>query len=150
MKNLISIIICAVTLTSCGIMGEEIGRVSFKETSNYQLHIKETTLDLKKGEKISFWTDTDIEYEGELALVYILEIWQDTIKVGDFELNALKTNPTMMEVKTQLGNKTSWSYQGKMDFLKVENNGEFTFKAVIKSSENSTLKLNKADLVFKK
>lgn len=85
-----------------------------------------------------------------MALVYIVEMWQDSVKLGGLELNALKTNPTMMEVKTQFGNKTSWTYQGKMNFLEVENNGSFTFKAILKSSDNQTLKLNKADLVFKK
>ncbi len=150
MKKLISIILFATTLISCDIMGEEIGRLSFTETSNYELNVKELTLELKKGEKISFWTDTDIEYESDLALVYQLELWQDTGKIGGIQLNALETNPTLMQVKTQLGNKTSWSYQGKMNFFQIENTGKYTFKAIIKSSENPTLKLNKADLVFKK
>ncbi len=54
MKKLIGIILSAVLLISCGLMGEEIGRVSFKETSNYELHLKAINLDLKKGEKLRF------------------------------------------------------------------------------------------------
>jgi hypothetical protein len=151
MKKILIGLSFLVFLIGCdALTGEEIGRLPINQTSNNELIIKETTLELKKDEKVSFWTETDIEFEDEIALVYTVEIWKDTVKQGGFQLDALKTNPTMMEVKTSFGNKTKWSYTGKMDFLRIEQNGTYTFKAVLNSSDNQTLKINKAELVLKK
>jgi hypothetical protein len=150
MKKIVLGIITSFLLVSCSMFAEEIARIPFKQTSNTELNIKEITLELSKDDKIAIWTDTDIEYEGQLALVYTLELWQDSTNIGVIELNALETNPTLMEVKTSFGNKTSWSYQGKMNAITIDNDGTYTFKAILQSSDNKTLLLKKSDLVLKK
>ena len=150
MKKIVLGIITSFLLVSCGMFAEEVARIPFKQTSNTKLNVKETTLELIKGDKIAFWTDTDIAYEGHLALVYTLELWKDTLNIGVIELNALETNPTMLEVKTSFGSKTSWSFEGKMNYMTIDNDGTYTFKAILQSSDNETLVLKKSDLVFKK
>ena len=72
------------------------------------------------------------------------------MNIGVIELNALETNPTMLEVKTSFGSKTSWSFEGKMNYMTIDNDGTYTFKAILQSSDNETLVLKKSDLVFKK
>lgn len=138
-------------LLSCDTFtADEIARLSFKETSNYELNIEEAALELKKGDKIHYWTEIDIEYENDLALVYNIEVWKDSVKLGGLEANALQTNPTIMELRTNIGNKTSWSFKGRMFTNTIEEDGSYRFLAVVRSSENPTLKLNKVELVLKK
>ncbi|WP_074407792.1 hypothetical protein [Aquimarina megaterium] len=149
-KLLLGLSITLILIGCDALIGEEIGRISFKQTSNIEQIIREITLDLKEGEKISFWTETDIEYENELTLIYTVELWIDSKEQGGFKMNALETNPTMMEIKKSFGNETSWSYTGKMNHLTIKEDGNYTFKAVLHSSENNNLKINKAELVLKK
>lgn len=138
-------------LSGCdALTGEEIGRLKINRISNAELIIEEITLDLKKDEKISFWTETDIEYNNDLKLFYTIELWKDSVKIGGFYLDALDTNPTLMNFKTTIRGKTSWTYTGKMDFMKIEEDGQYTCKAALNSSDNPSLKVNKAELVFKR
>ena len=151
MNNLKLTLVAVFLMAGCdSITGDEVARLPINETSNKELIIKEATLDLKKGDAISFWTEMDMEYEDDVAMVYTVEIWKDTVKQGGFKLNAMETNPTLYEVKTSFGNKTSWSYTGKMERLGIESDGKYTFKAVINSSDNPTLVLKKAELILKK
>ena len=55
-----------------------------------------------------------------------------------------------MEVKKVLGNKTSWSFSGKMKHITIKEDGDYIFKAILRSSDNPTLNINKAELVLKK
>lgn len=139
------------TLYGCaGIGGEEIARMDFENLSNVELHTKEATINLKKGEKISFWSEIDLEFENQLMLVYTIEIWNDTTKLGGLQFDALETNPTFKEIRTSLGNKTTWSFTGKMDFWEVLEDGNYTFIAALASSDNPSLQLNKSTLILKK
>jgi len=138
-------------VNGCGAFHEkEIGRLSLTQTSSNELHMKQINLNLKKGDEISFWTKIDIEFEENIRLIYSIEVWKDDKKLGGLELDALKTNPTMMEVRTNFGNKTSWSFTGKMNFISIYEDGDYIFKVALYQSDNSTLKINKANIIFKK
>jgi hypothetical protein len=151
MKNTLLIFLAAVVLVACdALFGKEVARLPMEQLSNEEVFIKEVTLDLKKGETIALWADNDIEYENDLALVYIVEIFRDGKSMGGLELNALETNPKMMEVRTTVNEKTSWSYSGKMESIEITDDGQYTIKAILKSSDNPTLRIKKADLVIKK
>ncbi len=151
MKNILLFILACAGLMSCdAITGKEVARVEINTISNHELSIKETRLDLKKGDNIAFWTDLDMEYEGDLGLVYNIEVVRDTTVLGQMELNALDASIKMMEVKTTFGDKTSWSFNGKIGSLGIDTDGHYTIKAIIRSSDNPTLNLKKADLVIKK
>lgn len=151
MKNLLFGLFIALIFSACdAVLGKEVARLEIDQTSNEELIIKQASLSLKKGEEVAFWTEMDMEYENDLALVYVVEVWKDSTLQGSFQLDALETSPTMMEVKTTIGNKTSWSYTGKMDFLNIEEDGNYNFKAIVRSSDNPTLLLHKANLILKK
>lgn len=138
-------------LYSCdALMGEEIGRMSVNATSNTELVEREISLSLQRGDKISFWVDMDMEYEGDLQMACIVEIWKDSTLLGSVEMDALKTNPTVMEIKTSFGSQTSWEYSGKMNFMSVEEPGKYTLKGSFYSNEIPSLNLIKAEIVLKK
>jgi hypothetical protein len=46
--------------------------------------------------------------------------------------------------------KTSWSFSGKNSQMKIEEDGKYTFKGILVASENPSLKVTKAEIVFKK
>ncbi|MEQ9091993.1 MAG: hypothetical protein RIE52_12940 [Balneola sp.] len=151
MKNLFLLLAFSFLMVTCDTLtAEEIARLSFTETSNTELNVEEVSLELKKGEKIHYWTEIDVEYENDLSLVYDIEVWKDSVKLGGLQGNAFETNPTMMEIKKSFGSKTSWSFAGRMFTNTIKEDGNYTFFAVIRSSDNPTLKLNKAELVLKK
>ena len=151
MRKILPAIIIACTFPACdAITGKEVARLELNRISNKELVIKETRLNLRKGEDVAFWTEVDMEFENDLALAYFIEVWKDSTLQGSFQLDALETNPTLMEMKTTFNGKTSWSYTGKMDFLRIEDDGDYAIKAIIKSSDNPTLLLHKADLILKK
>lgn len=151
MKTLrLIILLCVVTQGCDNIFGKEVARIKIDRLSNNELSVKETILNLKKDEEVSLWADMDLEYENDLSLVYSIEIWKDGRLLGNFDLDAMDVNPRMMEIKTSFNDKTSWSYKGKMRSFKAEDTGTYLVKAILRSSENPTLVLNKAELVFKK
>ena len=76
--------------------------------------------------------------------------FRPNLLMSQFRLDALETNPTLMEVKTQVGDSYKWSFNGKMKSIVIEDDADYTFKAVLNSSENPSLLLKKADIVFKK
>ncbi len=151
MRSLFLLGLFAVVAAGCDkIFGEEVARIRIDELSDKELFVKETILNLKKDEEIAFWADMDMDYENDLSLMYSIEIWKDGKMLGGFDLDAMDVNPRMMEVKTSFNDKTSWSYTGKMRSFKAGDTGSYLFKAILRSSGNPTLVLNKAELVFKK
>jgi len=49
--------------------------------------IKEATLDLQKDDEIGIWSEMEIEYEGDVALRFRMEIWRDGKNLGQMELD---------------------------------------------------------------
>lgn len=138
-------------MSACdALTGEEVARMDIHDTSDRELNIKQATVNLKKGDEVAFWTEMDLEYENDLALRYSVEVWKDSQRLKAFDLDALNTNVRMMEVRTSFGNKTSWSYTGRMGKMEIAEDGIYDFKAILRSSGNPTLVLKKANLVLKR
>lgn len=151
MNKIILLCITVILFSRCNALKEkEIARLELNHTSNDSLVIAEETIDVKKGDKIAFWDDLKIQFEGDLMLVFTIEIWKDSIKIGSLRLDALKTNPKLMEVKTQFGNSTKWSFIGRMKYIEIDEDATYKFRAAINSNDNSTLVIHKADLILKK
>jgi hypothetical protein len=131
-------------------MGDEVGRLSFNQGSQDELDFKETTVHVGDGEVIEFWTEIDIEYENDLGLFFGVEVWLDDEGKAVYQMDALKTNPTLKQVSTSFGNKTSTSYTGKMNFVTIEKGGDYTFKVWLNTSDNPTLVVHQAELVLTK
>lgn len=156
MKRLLLLITVSLSLyllPGCNALtGEEVARISINQvsTDDDNLVVKETSLDLKKDDKIAIWSDMDIEYEGYITLRFRIEILEDGEKYSELEINPMDKNITVGETKTTLMGKTNWSFSGKNTNIKIEEDGIYTFKGILVSSENPSLKVNKAELVFKK
>jgi hypothetical protein len=152
MKKLLELLVIALILTGCdAITGKEVGRLQINKLSTEgNLVIKETTLDLKKDEEIGIWSDMDIEYEGDVAMRFRVEIWKHGKKVNGFEIDPTDKNVTMGEVKTTVMGNTDWSFTGRNTAYKIDEDGQYTFKGTLVASDNSSLKVTKAEIVFKK
>jgi hypothetical protein len=92
----------------------------------------------------------DIEYEGEIALRFRMEVLKNGVKTGDLEIDPTAKNITLGEIKTSLQDKTDWSFSGKNSEISIEEDATYTFKALLVASENPTLKVTKAEIVLKK
>lgn len=151
MKKLLILFALPIVLASCGALtGEEIGRLKINKVSTDEnMKVEEAVLDLKKGDEISIWSDMDMEYEGTVSLRFYLEILKDGETYKEFEIDPTDKNITIGEVKTVL-KKTKWKFLGKNKNFKVEEDGKYTFKAYLEASDNTSLKVDKAELVFKK
>jgi len=156
MRRLLSILILLVSLTALtgcdALTGKEVGRLSINEISidDNNLIFKEISLDLKKDEEIGIWSDMDIEYEGDVALRFRIEILKNGENFGAFEIDPTDKNITIGEAKTSWMGKTDWSFFGKNSEVKIEEDGNYTFKGILVASENPTLKITKAEIVLKK
>lgn len=152
MKNLISLasfILILLGITSCG---EEIARLPINAVSidNEHLIVRDTTLELKKGDEIAIWSDMDFEHKGNVGLQFKIEILKNGEAFGGLEIDPTDKNVTTGEVKTVLMGETDWSFSGKNAEIKIEEDGSYTFKSILVASDNSTLKINKAEIVLKK
>jgi hypothetical protein len=105
---------------------------------------------LNKGDKLWFWTDVNIEYKGNLNLEYQIQLIKNSDTLGYLQLHPFDKNVTIGELKTTFFDATKWSFQGSMDFLQIKETGKYTFRTILVSNPNETLKINKADLVLKK
>lgn len=154
MKIAIASFLCIsfLLLLNCSdLTGEEIGRLKINELSpENHLVIKEVTLDLKKGDKIGVWSDIDIEYEGDIALRFRIGASKDGEPHGRFEIDPTETSITIREIKSSILGKTNWSFVGKNSEIEIEENGKYTFKGLLVASDNPSLKITKAEVVFKK
>jgi len=150
MKIPLFTLLSAILLVSCGnTMGNEIARLPIKELSNEELKFQEVSLELNKGDELSFWTDLDVEFEGELELGYGLEIYREETMLDVLQLDAFDVEPILNESIESEGNTTKRSYVGKMASLLIDEEGTYIFKAVLISSEFPPTNIAKADLVIR-
>lgn len=152
MKKLLIIFALSIIFAGCdAILGTEIARLPINQVSTEEnLIIKETTINLKAGDELAIWSDMDMEYDGEVSLIFRVEILKNGKKTGEFEVDPMEKNLTVGEVKTSLMDKTNWSFTGKNSDITIDEDAEYTFKAILIASENSSLVINKAELFFKK
>lgn len=138
-------------ISACGITGQEVGRLSINKLSTPgSLMIKEVTLDLKKGETLLIWSEMDVEYEDDVVMQFKMDVLKNGAPFGSFEINPTDKSISLGELKKTFNRKTTWSFSGKNSELKIEEDGKYNFKAIFVSSDNPTLKVNKAEVVFKK
>lgn len=96
-----------VILYSCeAITGKEVARLNVVQISTQEnLDWKSTTLDLQANEKVYFWAEMDMEYEGDLGLAYQVQVIKGADTLGVMELDPMDKDMTVGEVQTTFGNK---------------------------------------------
>lgn len=151
-KTITTLVLCLFLMGCSALTGEEIARLEINKVSTGSENVfdDEAILELKKGDEIMFWSDMDVTYEGTVELRFNVKIFKDGVKLKQMEIDPTKKNITVGEVKTELMGKTDWSFSGKNSELKINEEGSYTIKAILIASENSSLKVTKAELVIKK
>jgi hypothetical protein len=130
--------------------GREVARVTVDSlVTGEPITWKATNVSLKKGEKLWFWADMGMEYEGDSQLKYLMQIIRNPDTLGFVSLDPDKHKMTIGGTEFSSGGKTQKSYSGKLDFYEVPETGEYTFRVALTSNGNPTLKLMKSDLVLK-
>jgi hypothetical protein len=106
---------------------------------------------LEAGE-VSFWTDLDIQYEGDAKLEYVIDLFQKGSSVGKATCNPLGQLPAKTGwVETNIGSSHSRRGNGKMECsAKLAADGETMVKTTLAfGTKPKTVTLKKADLVIK-
>jgi hypothetical protein len=145
-------ILTLLLLSGCSALtGEEVGRLAINQLSSADNLIKkEASVVLKPGDEIAFWSEMDMEYEGEPTIRFRISITKDGKDLGSMEVDPRKKDMTLGEVKTSIGDKTSWSFSGRGAIIPITEEGNYTFEAILLASDNPTLVIKKAELVLKK
>jgi len=126
--------------------GKETGRVPFVAEG-----AAENTMTLAAGD-VHFWTDIDIEWEGNAALHYKIDLLQGGAVVASATCNPLaRLSVRTGWVETNLGDRHSRRGNGKMDCtLNLTTAGATTVRAELAFSKKpATLTLKKADLAVR-
>lgn len=153
LKKLFIIIALHLFLANCSALtGEEIARLEINKVSTGKDNMfnDRTILELKKDDDIMFWSDMDIAYEGATELRFKVGIFKDGALIKKMEIDPTKKNITLGEAKTEVMGKTNWSFLGKNTELKIEEDGKYGISAILTATNNSNLKVTKAELVIKK
>lgn len=146
MRKILFILLLPFLIVGCGgLFGEEIGRIELAEP----LVEGESTFYVEKGAELAFWVEIDITYDGDLDLIFDVEVLREGTLMGAYQLDALKVNPTVNEQKYTMGGHTSWSFSGEMSYMPIGVSGDYTVKALFRNSDNPTLQIEKIDLVMK-
>lgn len=153
MKKTFFIFLLGGFLSSCSaMMGEELARMPVNKitVTEDEVFAKEATLDLKKGQEIAFWSEIDLESEGDLALEFRVQVWKDNEQIELLNVYPFQGNITMNESKVEFGGQLNWSFSKKNATWKCPDTGSYKFSAILVSNGNEKLKLNKAELVIRK
>ncbi len=153
MTNLrhIYIVLLTLFLSSCSGGLENLATISVTKINPGSNHWIKTTIELKKGDVVELWNDMSIEtkQKDKVEVNYFIEQYLDGKSQGKMKLNALKTNPTLLESKEMSRGRMIKSFQGKMEVLNITESGKHTFKAALFTTDKKLI-LNRANLVFKR
>jgi hypothetical protein len=151
MKKLSCLLPIILIIASCSVFtGDEIGRLCFECNNKTGTETIEYSIELKKADKISFWTETEMEYGPEPVIYYRVEIMWAENDFKEFEFDIFDVNPTMNKVKTSNGSKTKNRFNGKMGSFDVPVDAKYTFKVTLCYPTSDDLNFKKADFVLRK
>lgn len=134
-------------LVGCGaLQNKEVGRIAINEAND---ELQEIELELRKSRPVELWADLQLEFDDEIQLYYNIEVWQGENQVSGQRINGLELEPMMTMEKNQKDAHHSWNLIGKIGEVELIQNGTYTVKASINTSDNATLQLKKVHLVLK-
>jgi len=139
------VLVIACALAACS--GTEVGRVPLTGEG-----AGETIADLKAGQ-VDFWMDIHLEYDGDAALQYRVDLLQDGVAVATTTCNPLGAIHVKGDhwTATNVGDKHTRRGSGKMSCsLDLARGGRTTVKTALAFSKRpATLTFDKADLVVR-
>lgn len=126
--------------------GKEVGRIPLSGEAT-----SKATMTLAAGE-VDFWTDLDLEFEGDAGLEYRVVLVQDDAPVTTTICDPLgRLSVKKRWLETDIGGSHARRGEGKMACsVKLAKGGPTTVEATLVASRRpSSLKIAKADLVAK-
>ena len=133
------------------VSGDEVARFPINRVSSGEGNgASEQSLQLQKGEQVAFWSEMELEYEGEVDLRFRVNIMKDGTDFDQLEVNPFEKNITIGEVKKEINGDVYWSFEGKNGEIEIPEDGKYTFHAWLEASDTSSLKVGKAELVLRK
>lgn len=138
-------VVLGFAILTCG-CGKEAGRVPFAAEGK-----ADSTMTLSSGD-VSFWTDLDIDHQGDAGLHYNVELLQGGAVVATTTCNPLGSMSVKTSwVETNLGDHHTRSGNGKMACsVKLPAGGATVVRAQLAFSKKPpTLTLKKADLAVR-
>lgn len=142
----------AMLLSGCDfITGKEVARLAVDRVSTaMERHPQEATLMLEAQDQIAVWSDMDLAYDGDMDLLFVVEVLRDSEPIEQLRIDPSVMNITVRERMTVKNGRTERSYNAKHEVVKVDTDGRYTFRAVLLASDTSGLRINKAQLVLRK
>lgn len=154
MKNKVAwsvLVITGLTFSGCeAITGKELARLAVNVVSTEgNIRSQETTLDLKAKDEVAIWSHMDMEYDGNVQLRFQIQVLKDSVAIALIEVDPTEKSMTVGEVQTQFGGHMNWSFTGKNKVVTVDEDGRYTFRAILVASDTVGLKLNAAEVILK-
>jgi hypothetical protein len=130
---------------------KEVARLSFdKATSSLDsVYEKAVSIDLEKGDVLSFWAEMDVEYEGEMGFRFEVKPFRDTTSLGILKLDPYQGDFSTLDTVLDLGDRMNWQFATRLRQVTISHDDNYTFKAILVSARNESLIIKKADLVLK-
>lgn len=99
-------------VTGCftSFMGQEAGRIPLTAPGQYQAKI---TVDPDKP--IRFWTDLDVEFQGNALLLYRIELRDGNRLAGRLDANPFDVTAKVMSREVSINDNHSLRYLGRME-----------------------------------
>ncbi|MDH5380164.1 MAG: hypothetical protein OEW75_04885 [Cyclobacteriaceae bacterium] len=146
------ILVIPFVFSSCeAFIGKEIAKVSIDEiSSENDLYIKEMSVELEQYDELHFWSEMDLEYTGDVMIRFMVNMYVNGELDEEFSIDPFDKDLTINEVKTDVMNEVKWKFSGRNLILNAQQDGTYSFKVYLATSDNETLKINKADLVLRK
>jgi hypothetical protein len=150
MKKLSCLLPIILVLFSCSLfVGDEILRLQFNCNDTAGMENIEYKISLLKGDKIAFWTETEMEYGSNPDVFYDVEITWKEDGLKEFELDIFDVNPIVKELEISKGKITKHRFNGKMETFVIPEDGDYKFNVTIYYPVDSDFLLKKADFVIR-
>ena len=150
-KYLFAIVFITFIAASCdALLGEEVARIPVDVISSDSVLVqKETTLDLKAGDEITFWSDVEISYDGFIEIWWQVSVIKDDMPYENIAFDPLDKDITINGTETEFNGKVETSYTGRNYKMTIGDDGSYTFKSSLHGS-NPLPTIGKAHLVIRR
>lgn len=104
--KILFILVCLVGMIGCG---KEIIRFQFQELKPIS-----KSIEIDNSKELSFWTDLEIEYVGNLYFLYKIKIQEGNQLLEEIACSPLNVSVQLKFLRTSFNDKTYLRYEGKM------------------------------------
>lgn len=152
MKKIFLPVLSAFLLLLVSCTGKEVARVPVTpvaegESENFQ---SSEPVPLKKGEKVSYWTELGLEYSGDLQLQYTIDVTKDGESISKMNYDPTQKSVTIGESNVTIGGHTKWKFTGRFGSFTAPADGNYTFNVMLIHSDNPDCEISHSVFLLKK